>query len=86
MGSVDVGVGLSKVCSNDGCEGLGRGDRVLLGEDIACLLLGISSDNDRVVCFGVTAKELIYAIRNSMLGLLTRSQYRPRGECRRSAQ
>lgn len=50
---MDVGVGLNEMGSNNGCEELGRGDLVLLGEDVACLLLGISSNDDRVVCPGV---------------------------------
>jgi hypothetical protein len=53
MRGVDVGVGLDEVLADNGSELLGGVDGVLLGKDVRGLLLGVGSDNDRVVCFGV---------------------------------
>jgi hypothetical protein len=44
--SVDVGVLLDEVGSEDGCEELGRRDWVLFGEDIAGLLLGVGRNDN----------------------------------------
>jgi hypothetical protein len=50
---VDVRVGVDEVVANYGSKLLRRVDRVLFGEDVSCLLLGVCSNNDGVVCLGV---------------------------------
>ena len=50
---MNVRVGLDKVVADYGSELLGRVDRVLLSEDVGCLLLRIGRDYNRIVCFGV---------------------------------
>jgi hypothetical protein len=47
------------VVSDDGGEQLGWLDGVLLGEDVACLLLGVGCDDDRVVSLGVAVCGLL---------------------------
>lgn len=54
---VDVAVGVDKVLAEDGSEQFRRRDRVLFGEDVAGLLLGVGSDDHRVVGFGVASNE-----------------------------
>ena len=53
---VDVRVGLDEVGSDNGCEELGRCDRVLLGEDVAGLLLGVGGYDYGVVCRGIAGR------------------------------
>jgi hypothetical protein len=48
---MDVLVCRDEVISQDGGEELGGLDRVLFGENVCCLLLGVGSDDDRVVGF-----------------------------------
>jgi len=50
---VNVRIGLDEVGSDNGCEELGRCDRVLLGEYVAGLLLGVGGHDDGVVCRGI---------------------------------
>jgi hypothetical protein len=50
---MNVRVGLDKVVADNGSELLGWVDRVLLCEDVGCLLLRIGRDYNRIVCFGV---------------------------------
>lgn len=54
--SVDVRIGGDEVVADD-CGELLRGvDGVLLCEDVGCLLLGIGSDDNRVVGLGVASE------------------------------
>lgn len=46
VAGVDVLVGLDEVVADDGCEELGRRDRVLLCEDVASLLLRICCNDN----------------------------------------
>lgn len=55
VGGVDVLVGGDEVVAEDGSKELGRVDRVLLGEEVDGLLLGVRGDDDRVVGLGVAA-------------------------------
>lgn len=55
IGSVYVIVLGHEMVGEDGGKQLRRIDRVLLGQDIDSLLLGIGCDYDRVVGFGVSA-------------------------------
>ena len=48
--------------SDNGCEELGRCDRVLLGEDVAGLLLGVGGHDYGVVCRGVAGRSQILLI------------------------
>ena len=59
---VDVRVGLDEVGSDNGCEELGRCDRVLLGEDVAGLLLGVGGYDNGVVCRGIAGRSQILLI------------------------
>jgi hypothetical protein len=53
---MDMGVGLDEVVADEGSELLGGIDRVLLGENVGGLLLGVGSNNDRVVRLGVASR------------------------------
>jgi hypothetical protein len=59
---VDVRVGLDEVSSDNGCEELGGCDRVLLGEDVASLLLGVGGYDDRIVCRGIAGRSQVLLI------------------------
>lgn len=50
---VNMRIGVNEVVSDDGGESLRRADGILLGENVAGLLLGVCRNNDRVVCLGV---------------------------------
>jgi hypothetical protein len=58
---VDVGVSVDKMGSDDGGELFWRIDGVLLGEDVACLLLGVRRNDNRVVCAGIAGDWLGWA-------------------------
>ena len=53
MCGMDMRVRVDKVIADDSGKLLGWVDRILLGEDVGCLLLGIGRDYHGVVCFGV---------------------------------
>lgn len=53
MRGIDVRVALDKVGGDGGGEELGRGDLMLLCEDVDCVLDGVCGDDDGVVCGGV---------------------------------
>ena len=54
VGGVDVFVRFHEVRADYRSKEFGRRDRVLLGENIASLLLRIGRDNDRVVALRVS--------------------------------
>jgi hypothetical protein len=56
VAGMDMRVGLDEVIADDGSELLRRIDGVLLCEDVGGLLLGVGSNDDRVVCLGVASR------------------------------
>ena len=81
---VDVRVGFDEVVANDSGELLRRVDRVLFGEDVGGLLLGVCGNDDGVVCLSVASKRQ-HLIVFKLLRRLTRSRYRLQAECGQSA-
>jgi hypothetical protein len=57
VAGVDVRVLGDEVVADDGGEELGGLDGVLLGEDVARLLLGVGGDDDGVIRFGVSVEK-----------------------------
>ena len=53
VGSMDVLICVDKMGSEDGGIQLGRSDGVLFGDDIGCVLHGVSGNYHAVVGFGV---------------------------------